>query len=139
MPRDRAVQARRNVCHGGARERPFGFTLVEVLVALLVLTLGIAVALKLAQASVALSERQATRTYAHWVALNRIALLELAVPPVQEGPRDGVAEMAGHSFAWHAEVTRAGAGGRLTELYVEVREHRPHAPLAASVTATVYR
>jgi general secretion pathway protein I len=83
----------------------FGFTLVEVLVALAI----VAVALAAGFRSVAQSAETATalkaRTLALWVAQNRLAAAQLEVPGPSAGERDGNETQAGALFAWHQTVS----------------------------------
>lgn len=81
-----------------------GFTLIEVLVALVVATLGL-LAVTLATIT---SSRNANdlreRTLAHWVAMNVASELRLAGDFPSIGVRDGDADFAGADWRWEADI-----------------------------------
>lgn len=85
-----------------------GFTLVEVMVALAIAALGLtAVAAAVSQMLDASSSMQ-ERTYAAWIALNKIAELRLSnvVPEVSES--SGETTYAGREWSWEAVVSETG-------------------------------
>jgi len=85
-----------------------GFTLIEVMVALAIVGLSLgAVAASVSQmvdAATAMRER----TYASWIAQNKIAELRLAnvVPEVSD--TSGELEFAGLEWAWRANISETG-------------------------------
>ena len=85
-----------------------GFTLIEVLVALVVAVLALAGVLasvsQMADAGITMRER----TYASWIGQNKIAELRLAnvIPEVDES--NGEVEFAGQEWAWRAVVSETG-------------------------------
>ncbi len=85
--------------------RSFGFTLIEILVALAI----IAVALTAGMRSLAQSADSATalkaRTLALWVAQNRLAAAQAASPWPGLGNYRGNATQAGATFLWREDVT----------------------------------
>lgn len=87
------------------RQRRGGFTLVEILVALAI----VAVALAAGMRAIAQATDSATmlkqRTLALWVAQNRLAMAQLALPWPSLGRDEGVAEQAGARFAWRQTVS----------------------------------
>lgn len=85
-----------------------GFTLIEVMVALAIAALALgAVAAAISQMieSATAMER---RTYASWIAQNRIAELRLAnvVPEVSEDSDE--VEYAGREWTWHSKISETG-------------------------------
>src|ERR671926_503022 len=82
-----------------------GFTLIEILVALAILAVALAAGMR----SVAQSSHVATtlqhRTPALWVAQNRLAEAQLAIPWPALGGRDGAAEQARAQFVWRETVS----------------------------------
>ncbi|WP_432721022.1 type II secretion system minor pseudopilin GspI [Jeongeupia wiesaeckerbachi] len=80
-----------------------GFTLVEVLVALAVLAIAMAAALRAVSASTDTAGELATRTLAGWVAQNRLAEITARGDFPDPGRREGQVDMAGRSFVWQEE------------------------------------
>lgn len=88
-----------------------GFTLLEVLVALVVATLGLlAVTLTTLTASRNASTLR-ERTIAHWVAMNVASELRLAGQFPDIGSRDGDAEFASTDWRWQAEISGTDVEG----------------------------
>lgn len=77
-----------------------GFTLLEVLVALAVLSLALMAAMKGSGQVINNSTRLKERTLAHWVAMNRAAELELATTWPELGTSRGRATMAKREWLW---------------------------------------
>lgn len=88
--------------------RQRGFTLIEVMVALVIVALSLAtVSAAISQmADAAISMQQ--RTYASWIAQNKIAEMRLAntIPEVSE--TDGDIVYAGREWLWTATVLETG-------------------------------
>jgi general secretion pathway protein I len=93
--------------------RASGFTLVEVLVALAIVTIGMAALLTALGSSADSASYQRDKTFAEWVALNRIAEVRLAQQKPQKGKTDGEAEMAGQKWKWAQEVLETEVKGIL--------------------------
>lgn len=88
--------------------RESGFTLLEVLVALLVVAVSLAaIASQMIQMIDAATTMQ-NRTYASWIAHNKIAEMRLAnvVPDVSAS--SGEVDYAGQEWAWRAVVSESG-------------------------------
>ena len=88
--------------------RSAGFTLIEVMVALAIVGLSLgAVAASVSQ-MVDAATTMRERTYASWIALNKIAELRLAnvVPEVSD--TSGELEYAGIDWTWRANVSETG-------------------------------
>jgi len=113
-----------------------GFTLIEVLVALVVLATSLA-------AGIAATTRYASntaylrdRSFAHWVAMNRITEVYLEDDWPGTGSKRGEEEMAGHEWPWLRRVV-ATADEDVRRIEVEVRvdadDERPVALLTAFV------
>jgi len=100
--------------HQGAR----GFTLVEVLIALLVVALGIGALLTTVSASATTIARLRDKSFAQWIALNQISTLRLSGAKPSVGVTYGTTDFAGGSWRWQQEVTDPGVAGIVR---VEVR------------------
>jgi general secretion pathway protein I len=90
-----------------------GFTLVEVLVALAIVTLGMAALLAALGSSADSASYQRDKTLAEWVALNRIEEERLALKRPTKGKTEGETEMAGVKWKWAEEVLETEVKGIL--------------------------
>lgn len=88
--------------------RQNGFTLLEVIVALAILTL-IMTGLVTSIGGVATNQNSIEeRTFAQWVALNQIAKLQLDEEIAQLGNSNGLEEMAGRQWEWRQTIEKTG-------------------------------
>lgn len=84
--------------------RHSGFTLLEVLIAMAILALLMPVIFKvISQVSLSAIQLQ-NKTYAQWVALNKMAEMRLQTAWPALGKSDGESEMAGQTWHWVMEV-----------------------------------
>jgi general secretion pathway protein I len=97
-----------------------GFTLIEVLVALVIVALGIAAVMSALLGSASGTERLRERALAEWVAANRIGETRLAQDFPAIGRSDGVASMGGRDWKWQQEIRRTAVEG-LVQIVVDVR------------------
>ena len=88
--------------------RSAGFTLIEVLVALVVAVLALVGVMAAVSQMVDTGLAMRERTYASWIAQNKIAELRLAnvLPEVSES--NGEIEFAGLEWAWTATISETG-------------------------------
>jgi general secretion pathway protein I len=93
--------------------RTKGFTLVEVLVALAIVTIGMAALLAALGSSADSATYQRDKTFAEWVALNRIEEVRVALQRPTKGKSEGEAEMAGVKWKWAQEVLETEVKGIL--------------------------
>ena len=85
-----------------------GFTLIEVMVAMAIAALGLAAVTASVSQMVDAGTAMQQRTYASWVAQNRIAEMRLAnvVPEVSESSGDTI--FANREWLWRATVSETG-------------------------------
>ncbi len=84
--------------------RQSAFTLLEVLVALVVLSFSLLAAIKVATAVTNSAIYLQDKTIAQWVAMNKVAELRLQGKLPAKGSTDGEDEMAGRVWRWDLEV-----------------------------------
>lgn len=110
-----------------------GFTLVEVLVALAVLTIALAAVMRALSQSIDTSASLRDRTVAMWVAQNRLATHQVTrdFPPLDT--TEGEAEMAGRAWRWREQVTPAPGEPDMRQMHIEVRAASGEQPLARLV------
>jgi general secretion pathway protein I len=100
--------------------RTCGFTLIEVLVALAIVTIGMAAVLGALTSSANTVSYLRDKTFAQWVALNQIATLRLSGQMTATGNSDGNSDFAGRSWHWRREVTATQVPG-VVRIDVRVR------------------
>lgn len=77
-----------------------GFTLLEVMVALLIVAVALGGAVKVIANAANNSTRMNNKTFANWVALNQIAKLRISNEWPKFGEQKGDSEMAQRKWAW---------------------------------------
>ena len=85
-----------------------GFTLIEVIVAMAVIALGIGALLTTLTTSAGAISSLRDRSFAEWVALNRISETRLATSPPTAGVTTGEVDFAGSKWVWRQEVVDPG-------------------------------
>ena len=114
-----------------------GFTLMEVLIAMVMLTFGLMAAIKLVS-EVSISATQLRdKTYAQWVAMNKVAELRLEKTWPALGKRDGDSEMAGQSWHWVTEI-KSTPNKDIHQLDVSVNPASEKNSDVATVVVTAY-
>jgi general secretion pathway protein I len=97
-----------------------GFTLIEVLVALAIVTIGMAAVMSAITSSADTVSYLRDKTFAQWVALNQIATLRLSGQLTATGNSDGDTDYAGRTWHWRQEVTATEVPG-VVRIDVKVR------------------
>jgi general secretion pathway protein I len=95
----------REPAHRERGARRGGFTLIEVLVALVIVVVGVAAVLGALTSSANTVLYLRDKTFAQWVALNQIATVRLSGQLQQPGTSDGDTDFAGRKWHWRQEVT----------------------------------
>ena len=103
------------------RETPLrGFTLIEVLVALAIVTIGMAAVLGTLSSSADTISYLRDKTFANWVALNQIALVRISGQLPAPGKSDGDVDFASRKWHWQQQVTAMQVPG-MVRMDVSVR------------------
>jgi len=97
-----------------------GFTLIEVLVALAIVTVGMAALLATLTSSADTVVYLRDKTFANWIALNQIALVRISGQLPAPGKSDGDTDFAGRRWHWHQEVSNVQVPG-MVRMDVSVR------------------
>jgi general secretion pathway protein I len=97
-----------------------GFTLIEVLVALAIVTVGMAAVLGTLNSSADTIVYLRDKTFANWVALNQVATVRLAGQQPATGDSDGKVDFAGRTWVWHQTVSTTQIPG-MERIDVNVR------------------
>jgi len=113
--------------------RQRGFTLLEVLIALAVLAIALAAAIKGISSHVENITYLKERTLAHWVGLNALEELRAGGDYPGSGTIKGDETMAGRDFRWTIKVTEI-SGGDVRRLDVKVvPDDDPERPLSSMI------
>lgn len=83
-----------------------GFTLLEVMIALAVLALALSAIITTASNNASNAARLRDKTFAHWVAMNKAAELQLATPWPSTGKKTGSEELANWEWFWRVNVEK---------------------------------
>ncbi len=98
-----------------------GFTLIEVLVALAVIAVGAAAVLSSLDTAARAVDRVRERTFAGWIAMNRVVETRLLrATNLKESRADGDIELAGRRWHWEEKVSPTTFTG-LWRIEVRVR------------------
>lgn len=86
--------------------RQNGFTLLEVLVALVILALTMSGLVSSIGDGANIQNALEERTFAQWIALNQIAKMQLSESAAQSGSSSGTEEMAGRVWQWQRRIEK---------------------------------
>ena len=90
--------------------RTKGFTLLEVMVALAVVALALAAATSAVSGNIRNASGLQQRTYAHWVAMNKLTEMQLAKQWPATKTTRGSSLMARQEWYWSTKVTKTPDG-----------------------------
>lgn len=97
-----------------------GFTLIEVLVALAIVAIGMSAVLEALTSSANTAMYLQDKTFAEWVALNRIETVRLSGTVPATGTSNDNLDYAGRSWEWQQQVTGTQIPG-LVKIEIDVR------------------
>lgn len=131
--------SRRGRCSLFSHQRIAGFTLLEVMVALAVIAIAMAALVKGGGQSAVAEAHLRDKTFAHWVALNRVAELRLQKQWPDTGESGSDEEMAHQHWYTLAKVSNTDDAD-VRRVDVEVRTSQDkESPLIDSVVAFLPR
>jgi len=90
------------------RRPSYGFTLIEVMVALSIVALSLTAVTASISQMINAAESMRNRTYASWIAQNRITELRLADTTPEVGSTSGEVQYANTDWSWRAVVSETG-------------------------------
>lgn len=102
------------------RAQASGFTLIEVLIALVIVALAAAAAMEAVSGAADEATRLRDRSFAQWIALNQIAEQRLQTTRPANGETKGTVEFAGQRWEWKQIIQPMELNG-LRRLDVSVR------------------
>ncbi len=88
------------------KKNKLGFTLIEVIVALAIIALGMAAAVKTVSSTTLNSAYLRDKTFSYWVAQNQLAEIESLNAPPPIGTATGEEKLAGITWYWTREVKK---------------------------------
>ncbi len=115
----------------GQAPRQRGFSLIEVMIALLVLTLALSALIDSASSAVRNTAHLQDKAFAHWVALNQMAEFRLSKQWPEIGTKEGKAELAGQQWEWESTTQKTPAKSMRR---IDIRVRHAGSPKERSVT-----
>jgi general secretion pathway protein I len=109
-----------------------GFTLLEVLVALAILAVALAAAIKVSAENAENARYLRDKTLAHWVAMNVLTEIQVRGEWPDLGKKEGSAMMAAREWYWFVTVSET-VDDELRRLDVQVQSRQDGAPVAVLV------
>ncbi len=98
-----------------------GFTLIEVLVALTIVAVGMAALMSALNSSAETVVYLRDKTFANWVAMNKIATVRTSGQQPAKGNTNGDIDFGDRKWHWHMEVVATDVPG-LVRMDVRVRD-----------------
>jgi general secretion pathway protein I len=112
--------------------QPRGFTLIEVLVALVVVSLGMLAVIQTVSQTANNSTYMRDKTLAHWIAMNQLTQVRLEPNPPPVDKSSDEIEMAGRDWRWTMEVQQTAIE---TIRRIDIRVRLADAPETSSLVA----
>jgi general secretion pathway protein I len=118
--------------------RAAGFTLVEILVALAILAIAVAAVVTAVSANVSNAAYLRDRTLAHWVAMNKVAEMQVSGDWPAPGTKHGDSLMAAQEWSWQITVSTTDDSD-VRRLDVNVYADKDHKDTLATLVAYLGR
>ena len=120
-----------------SRRKLAGFTLIEVLVALVVVGLGMLAVIQTVSSTANTSFYMREKTLAHWIAMNKLTEVRLQPSPPPIDKSSDEVEMAGRDWRWTMEVKQTPVES-IRRIEIRVRPSGAPAPSSRAVVTGVY-
>ncbi|HEX2583926.1 MAG TPA: type II secretion system minor pseudopilin GspI [Steroidobacteraceae bacterium] len=101
---------------------PKGFTLIEVLAALIIVGLGMLAVIRAVNQTINNTNYLREKAIAHWVAMNKLTDVRLSMSPPSNGSSDGDVDMAGIAWRWRMTVSELMPGLKSIEIKVAPKD-----------------
>jgi len=88
------------------KDKQLGFTLIEVIVALAIIAIGLAAAVKTVSSTTLNTTYLRDKSFSYWVAQNQLAEIESLNIPPPLGTSDGDEVLAGITWYWSRKVEK---------------------------------
>lgn len=82
-----------------------GFTLIEVLLALAVISIALTALIKATGNDVIYMQRIKDKSISHWVAMQAVSMVQLGLVEIKRQETSQVTTMLGQRWYWHAKLT----------------------------------
>jgi len=106
-----------------------GFTLIEVLAALIIVGLGMLAVIRAVNQTVNNTSYLREKAIGHWVAMNKMTDVRLSQSAPSNGSSDGDVDMAGITWRWRMTVTDVMPGLKSVEIKVAPKDDGPDASM----------
>jgi len=117
-------------------QRGAGFTLIEILVALAILAIAVSAVVAAVSGHVSNAAYLQDRTLAHWVAMNKVAELQVAKGWPAPGTQSGESLMASREWSWQVNVSTTADADVLrldVDVFANKEQKQPLSALVAYV------
>jgi len=88
-----------------AHNMPSGFTLMEVLIALVILAISLTAIMKATSSDIKKTQQLTNLTAAHYVAMNALSLVQLGL--IDETAPEQVTSLMGQRWRWHVSFSKS--------------------------------
>lgn len=88
-----------------------GFTLIEVLVALIILAIALVAVMKVTHSVVYTTDRVRQQSISRWVAMNVLSEMQIGLQSLPTGQQtvSGEADMLGNEWSWESGIAQGGS------------------------------
>ena len=115
-----------------------GFTLIEVMVALAIIAIALASLIKASGSHTHSASYLKSKTFAHYVAMNEVAKIQIEKTWPELGTKKGASELAGIQWYWTREIEKtADESGNIRGLKFTVFQDEQHSKNLAQVQAFI--